>query len=206
MQALLEIADLQAPGMRQPVNWRIDAGQLWLLYGPSGSGKSQLLKAVADLIAHDGKVLLEEQASDSMPAPVWRRQVMYFSAETAWWLETVGEHFVQSPSTQTLQKIGLDKSILQQHPDQLSSGEKQRLALLRGLAFEPKVLLLDETSANLDPESTLQVETLLQDYLRQEQRAAIWISHDQSQRERLACPTYCCSIEELHKSPQVQEA
>ncbi|MBO1923315.1 ATP-binding cassette domain-containing protein [Thiomicrorhabdus sp. 6S3-12] len=193
--------------MRQPVNWRIGAGQLWLLYGPSGSGKSQLLKAMADLIEHDGKVLLEELAADSMPAPVWRRQVMYFSAETAWWMETVGEHFIQSPSAQTLQQVGLNDTILQQHPDQLSSGEKQRLALLRGLAFEPKVLLLDETSANLDPDSTLQVETLLQDYLQQGQRAAIWISHDQAQRDRLACPTYCCSIEELQKtSPQAQEA
>jgi ABC-type iron transport system FetAB ATPase subunit len=198
MSALLQITNLQAKGMSKPVSWQIEAEQLWLLYGPSGSGKSRLLKAVADLIEHQGSVSLQQQDMYSISAPQWRRQVMYFPAETAWWLDTVAEHFEQMPTENDLAKVGLQHSILQQHVDQLSSGEKQRLALLRGLQFQPKVLLLDETSANLDPTSTLKVEALLQDYLQQNQAAAIWISHDQAQRERLACPTYCCSIEELY--------
>lgn len=198
MPALLEITDLHAQGMSKPVCWQIEAEQLWLLYGPSGSGKSRFLKAVADLIAHQGSVILQNQNAQSLSAPVWRRQVMYFPAETAWWLDTVGEHFEKQPEAEELAKVGLDFGILQEHCDQLSSGEKQRLALLRGLQFKPKVLLLDETSANLDPASTLQVEALLQDYLKQNQAAAIWISHDEAQRERLACPNYCCSIEDLY--------
>ena len=198
---LLKISNLQAAGMQKPISWQLNAGELWLLYGPSGTGKSQLLKAVADLINSEGEVSLLDRPVDSMPAPVWRRQVMYFSAETAWWLETVAEHFVKLPSSAQLAEIGLNEAILEQHPDQLSSGEKQRLALLRGLAFAPKVLLLDEISANLDPESTLQVETLLQTYLQAEpERAAIWISHDEAQRERLACPTFCTSIEALYQT------
>lgn len=198
MQTLLEIENLHAAGMAKPVSWQIEPEQLWLLYGPSGSGKSRLLKAVADLIDHQGSVSLQRQDASSMTAPVWRRQVMYFPAETAWWLDTVAEHFQQVPSAEDLAKVGLKSSILQEHADQLSSGEKQRLALLLGLQFTPKILLLDETSANLDPASTLLVEDLLQDYLKTHQAAAIWISHDEAQRERLACPTYCCSIEELY--------
>lgn len=197
---LLKIENLQAQGMQKPISWQLNAGELWLLYGPSGTGKSQLLKAVADLIDWQGEVMLLDRPVNAMPAPVWRRKVMYFSAETAWWMETVAEHFVSLPSSKQLAEIGLQTSILQQHPDQLSSGEKQRLALLRGLAFAPKVLLLDEISANLDPESTLQVEKLLQTYLQAEpERAAIWISHDEQQRQRLACPTFCCSIEALYQ-------
>lgn len=196
---LLNISNLKAEGMERPISWQVNSGELWLLYGPSGTGKSQLLKALADLIPAEGKVALLDRPVDSMPAPVWRRQVMYFSAETAWWLETVAEHFLTPPTAQQLQAIGLETEILQQHPDQLSSGEKQRLALLRGLSFAPKVLLLDEISANLDPKSTEQVESLLQDYLQSKaDRAAIWISHDIAQRERLACPTFCCSIEDLY--------
>lgn len=197
---LLKISNLQAEGMQKPIRWQLNAGELWLLYGPSGTGKSQLLKALADLIPAQGEVMLLDRPVDSMPAPVWRRKVMYFSAETAWWMETVVEHFVKRPTSEQLSEIGLKQTILEQHPDQLSSGEKQRLALLRGLAFEPKVLLLDEISANLDPESTLQVETLLQTYLQAEpERAAIWISHDEQQRERLACPTFCTSIDALYQ-------
>jgi len=197
---LLKIENLKAKGMQNPISWQLKAGELWLLYGPSGTGKSQLLKALADLIDSEGEITLLDRPVESMPAPVWRRKVMYFSAETAWWLETVAEHFVRVPTTDQLSKIGLKTMILEQHPDQLSSGEKQRLALLRGLAFNPSVLLLDETSANLDPESTLLVEKLLQEYLQaEENRAAIWISHDAQQRERLACPTFCCSIEDLYQ-------
>lgn len=198
---LLKIENLKAAGMQKPISWELNAGELWLLYGPSGTGKSQLLKAIADLINAEGKVTLLDRPVDSMPAPVWRRQVMYFSAETAWWLETVAEHFVKIPTTNQLTEIGLKEAILEQHPDQLSSGEKQRLALLRGLSFKPNVLLLDETSANLDPESTLLVEKMLQAYLQaKENRAAIWISHDEQQRQRLACPTFCCSIEDLYQN------
>lgn len=198
---ILNIENLQAKGMQKPISWQLNAGELWLLYGPSGTGKSQLLKAVADLINSEGEVSLLDRSVDSMPAPVWRRKVMYFSAETAWWLETVVEHFVKRPTSEQLSEIGLKQTILEQHPDQLSSGEKQRLALLRGLAFEPNVLLLDEISANLDPKSTEQVEKMLQDYLQaQSERTAIWISHDEQQRERLACPSFCTSIEALYQT------
>lgn len=198
---LLKIENLQAEGMQKPISWQLNAGELWLLYGPSGTGKSQLLKAIADLIDSEGEVLLLDRPAGSMPAPVWRRKVMYFSAETAWWLETVGEHFLVQPSETHLQQLGLTSDILQQNPDQLSSGEKQRFALLRGLVFEPNVLLLDEITANLDPKSTEQVEKIVQDYLQaQSERTAIWISHDEQQRERLACPTFCCSIEALYQN------
>ena len=198
--ALLEIQSLQAEGMPEAINWSISEQELWLLYGASGMGKSQLLKSVADLIESQGDVRLSGRSKTEFPAPVWRRQVMYFSAETAWWCDTVLEHFVTPPSDESMIALGLKKTLLQQHPDQLSSGQKQRLALLRGLAFAPKILLLDEISANLDPDSTVLVEKLVQEYVSSGEHAAIWISHDEAQRERLACPAFCRDIEELFES------
>jgi len=83
--------------------------------------------------------------------------------------------------------VGLKVDILEQNPDNLSSGEKQRLALLRGLQYEPKVLLLDEITANLDPKSARLVENLVTDYIAKHTAAALWISHDEEQQERLGC-------------------
>jgi ABC-type iron transport system FetAB ATPase subunit len=71
------------------------------------------------------------------------------------------------------------------HVSRLSSGERQRLALLRLLGNRPKVLLLDEPTANLDSENTLKVEKLLHIYRKQQQSALLWISHDPEQIRRV---------------------
>ncbi len=202
---LLQVQGLLTAGMLKPVDLTIQGGQLWMLSGVSGIGKSQLLKAIADLIPHSGQAWLNGKAQTDVCADQWRQQVMYFPAETAWWKERVAEHFETLPTVEQLQALGLNESFLQKNPDSLSSGEKQRLALLRGLSLKPKVLLLDEITANLDPESTLKVEAFLQQYIQTSlplaeralspvlqnegiSRAILWISHDVHQRQRLADP------------------
>ncbi len=188
---LLQLQGIEAQGMLNPQDLTILAGQVWMLSGVSGTGKSQLLKAIADLIPHTGQAWLNGTAQNAICPEFWRSQVMYFAAETAWWLESIAGHFTEAPTSQQLQALGLETSILQKNPDSCSSGEKQRLALLRGLAFKPKVLLLDEITANLDPASTLKVEAFLQRYLHENaqeiesQRAILWISHDVAQAQRM---------------------
>jgi UDP-glucose/iron transport system ATP-binding protein len=69
--------------------------------------------------------------------------------------------------------------------ERLSSGEKQRLALLRLLANRPEVLLLDEPTANLDAANSRRVETLVRDYLKANGASCLWVSHAQQQLEQL---------------------
>ncbi len=186
--AILEVKSVRAEGMPLPIDLTVVNQQVWMLSGPSGTGKSQFLRAVADLIEHTGQVSLLGQIQTQICPEKWRVQVMYFSAETAWWSDVVSYHFETQPDAELLHSLDLKIEILQQNPDNLSSGEKQRLALLRGLQYQPKVLLLDEITANLDPESVLLVEALVVGYIAKNQASALWISHNADQQQRIGCP------------------
>lgn len=190
-RGLLTAEQVKLDGLNHPLNLRLQVGQVAMLTGPSGSGKSRFLKALADLLPHHGEIRLQGQLQQDINAAQWRRQVMYFAADSGWWADTVLQHFDTKPEQDSLKRLGLDHELLNRPPDLCSSGEKQRLALLRGLQKQPSVLLLDEITANLDGESTEQVETLLKEYLEQGQqqnqpRGIVWISHDMSQCQRLA--------------------
>jgi len=185
--SLLELDQLQRPAIG-PVSLTVAAGECICISGPSGAGKSQLLRAIADLDPHDGEVRLSGQPAAGTAPPEWRRQVALLPPESSWWLPQVADHF-QTGSPLPLAEVGLADAILEQPVARLSSGEKQRLALLRLLANRPRVLLLDEPTANLDPENTRRVEAVIAAYRRSREAAVIWVSHDRAQAARV-CDRY----------------
>lgn len=168
-----------------PFDLTIEAGEIVSLSGPSGAGKSLLLRALADLDPHDGEICLDGQSSQSFPAPEWRRRVALLPAESQWWYDTVGEHLQKSVVSEMLAALGFESQAMDWSITRLSSGEKQRLAILRLLQNRPEVLLLDEPTANLDPESAKRVENLFFDYQREQGAAILWITHDLDQGRRL---------------------
>jgi ABC-type iron transport system FetAB ATPase subunit len=176
-----------------PLSLDVAAGECVCIYGPSGTGKSQILRAVAELDPSEGELLLAGVPSRDMSPAEWRRQVGLLPPESSWWLPTPGEHFHNGMPV-PLEELGLGEAILGQPVVRLSSGEKQRLALLRLLANRPRVLLLDEPTANLDPDNTRRVEGLVNAYRREHQAAVLWVSHDRQQVERVA--DRCLSVGE----------
>jgi ABC-type iron transport system FetAB ATPase subunit len=155
--------------------------------GPSGAGKSLLLRMIADLDPNDGEIWLDGQNRASIPAPLWRRQVIYCAAETGWWEPDVITHFPPATRAETqsaANKIALPAGILAAPVQRLSSGERQRLALLRALALQPKVLLLDEPTGALDHETTRLVESLLREHIAAG-LAIIIVTHEAAQVTRL---------------------
>ena len=171
----------------------IAAGECVALSGSSGSGKSMLLRAIADLDPHQGQCWLDEQNAGDMAPSQWRRQVAYLAADNVWWYDRVEAHFGIRPDPAWLTATGLAMPLLTQQVAKLSSGERQRLALLRLLVRQPPVLLLDEPTASLDPDNTLRVETFIDNYRHQHAAAVIWVSHDPGQIRRIAQRHYCLS-------------
>ena len=169
-----------------PIDLAIGAGECVCIRGASGSGKSLLLRAIADLDPHQGEARLDARACTAMPAPQWRRQVALVMAEGQWWAETVRAHFADGCDPAWLDRLGLTSAALDWQVARCSTGERQRLALLRTLMRQPAALLLDEPTGNLDEDSTARVEALLDDYRRAHDAALLWVSHDPRQAARVA--------------------
>lgn len=172
-------------GQLADIDLAVPAGEILCLSGPSGSGKTRLLRAIADLEPHAGEVRLGEERQSELPGHAWRRAVMLVPAESAWWFDSVGEHFPQ-PMPEALRALDFPEEAASWPVARLSSGEKQRLALVRALAHEPRALLLDEPTANLDPETTLRVEQWLLTHIRTRRLPALWVAHNREQIARVA--------------------
>ncbi|MDH3948710.1 MAG: ATP-binding cassette domain-containing protein [Gammaproteobacteria bacterium] len=169
----------------QPVSFSVQAAECICLTGPSGAGKSMLLRAIADLIPHGGDACLDELDCSRMKPSQWRKQVGYLPAESHWWSERVGDHFSDA-DPDVFRQLGFEPQVLNWQVSRLSTGEKQRLALLRLLANQPRALLLDEPTASLDAANVGNAEALILEYSQQQQAPVIWVSHDSAQIQRVA--------------------
>ena len=184
---MLRVEHLQA-GTLPPLTFEVAGGECLAVEGPSGAGKTLLLRAIADLDPAPGQVFLDGAERHEMPAPKWRRYVRYCAAEPAWWTDTPREAFADAASerlARLLHSLGLDSAVLDRATSALSTGERQRLALARALLDEPPLLLLDEPTAALDAQSAALVEELVK-YQTLSGRSVLLVSHDRGQIERLA--------------------
>ncbi len=168
-----------------PIDLSVAAGECVVIQGPSGAGKSLLLQVIADLIPHEGMLHLKGIASTAYSPQQWRQQVGLLFANSQWWAPTIAQHFTHLPKEEAV-ILGLQEDLFNQSPQTLSTGQLQRLALLRLLAQKPQVLLLDEPTAHLDPAHVKKMETMIQQYQQREGAAVIWVSHDAEQVTRIA--------------------
>jgi ABC-type iron transport system FetAB ATPase subunit len=147
---------------------------------------------IADLDPNEGEVWQNGRERASMSAPEWRKQVTYVSAESGWWAEIVIEHFPAQSRDEIAPlsaRLGLRAELLDAPVAQLSTGEKQRLSLVRALMRNPPVLLLDEPTGPLDEDSVARVEALLQERMAGG-TSVLLITHDPNQAARLGNRRY----------------
>lgn len=182
-----------------PFDLDVDPGQCAVITGASGSGKSLFLRMVADLDANEGQVRLDGRERVAFPPPEWRRSVCYVAAEAGWWHQDVAAHFEggqRAPARDWADRLGLAADLIKAQVARLSTGEKQRLALIRALLLNPPVLLLDEPTGALDQASAKLVEAAIRDRMTAG-AAVILVTHDEALGERLGDLRYRMSERRL---------
>lgn len=168
----------------------------WLtLVGPSGSGKSSLLKLLAGLTSPtSGSIHFKGQNLQDLNLVDYRKEVSYFFQQAVLFGETVEDNLVfpftirnlpfdREKAMADLAKVNLPADYLTKKVRELSGGEKQRVAVIRNLMFDPKVLLLDEITAGLDAETKSLVRQLISHY-HQSGKTIIDITHDKEDIEQ----------------------
>jgi len=197
---MMTVRGLHRPGL-VPIDLEVAAGACAAIQGPSGSGKSLLLRAIADLDPNDGDVRLDGEDREQLSGPEWRRRVAYVATDAGWWADSVADHFADAAvAAALLSALGLPAEALQWPVDRLSTGERQRLALARALVGTPRVLLLDEPTSALDERATRSVETVVADRLATGM-AVVIVTHDPAQADRLGTSRYAMADGVLHPAP-----
>jgi putative ABC transport system ATP-binding protein len=179
------------------VSLSFPAGAVTLIMGPSGSGKTTLLSVLGCLLKPQvGSVMLNgtdvTAAGEEERARIRRDQIGFifqsfrlFKALTAvenamLAMEISGKKGpqVRAQAERILKSLGLsEKKHLK--PDELSGGEKQRVAIARVLMREPKIILADEPTASLDSQAGERITRILRDIAEEQQRTVVMVSHDE---------------------------
>jgi tungstate transport system ATP-binding protein len=148
----------------KPLSIEIGAGPSTIILGANGAGKSVLMRLMHGLLEPtSSRVVWSGAHARHRQAMVFQRPVMLRRSALAnvrYALSLSGFHNPEKIAMEALEEVGL-RQVADRPARVLSGGEQQRLALARAWALHPEVLFLDEPTANLDPHSTREIETVI---------------------------------------------
>ncbi|WP_125710424.1 ABC transporter ATP-binding protein [Lacticaseibacillus porcinae] len=186
----------------QAINLKIDSRELFVLVGPSGSGKTTLLKTVNRLVVPTkGQVLIDGADVADTDLQTSRQHIGYVLQSSALFpnmtvmqnaavqLEALGwsKTKIKPRIEHLLQLVDLDpKLYADRKPAELSGGEAQRVGIVRALAADPKLILMDEPFSALDPVSKRQLQNLILKLHQQLDTTILFVTHDMQEALRLA--------------------
>ena len=182
----------------QAASLDIAAGEYVAVVGPSGSGKTTLLSILGGMLSPDsGTVLLDGESLYGLPVAQrtkLRRERIGFVFQTfnlipyltalanvqvPLFLRGTAKSEQRDRAAALLEQVGLANR-LNHKPGELSTGQQQRVALARTLANDPRVILADEPTGNLDPDSAAQIVALLREAVKREGATAVLVTHSRA--------------------------
>lgn len=185
----------------QDLNFEIATGEIFVLVGPSGSGKTTTLKMINGLIQpSSGEIYFKEKNLSSYNLQKVRWQMGYVLQEIALFpTMTVQENIEVIPemlgwskekrhktTRHLLADVGLDPDVYAQRmPEELSGGEQQRIGILRAIASEPDIILMDEPFSALDPISRTSLQDLVLSLHEKLQTTIVFVTHNMQEALRL---------------------
>ena len=204
MPALVEAVDLKKTYMLgkvpveavRGVSMKVEAGDFVSILGPSGSGKSTMLNLIGALDKPtSGKLLIDgvdiSKLSDNQLADLRRRIGFVFqffnliprftardNVELPMAIADMSRAQRRKRAVELLENVGL-KDRVNHKPAELSGGQQQRVAIARALANDPKFLLLDEPTGNIDSKTAGEIMTLLKRLNVENHVSIIMVTHDQ---------------------------
>jgi putative ABC transport system ATP-binding protein len=175
------------------LSYSFDAGKLYSIIGPSGAGKSSLLRLLNRLDeATNGDVIFDGDNIRDLEPWTLRRQIGFLFQSPHLFEGTVRESIAFAEreisverTERLIKRVRLSQELLNAPIDNLSIGEKQRVALARLLATRPKVALLDEPTSALDPANTEAIEQLIRYIVSEHKITVIMVSHSPQQVMRM---------------------
>ena len=184
------------------INLTVEKGSFVSIIGPSGCGKSTLLSLIAGIYTPESGTILINQRSDSQRLNDVGYMLQHdhlFEWRTVYGNVTLGleirKERDQKPykyASDLLDQYGLS-DFKKAHPSQLSGGMRQRVALIRTLALEPDILLLDEPFSALDYQTRLTVCDDIASIIKKEHKTAIMVTHDLAEAISVADTVYVLS-------------
>jgi iron complex transport system ATP-binding protein len=175
---ILKAESLSLPGRLHDSSLHIRAGELVCLIGPNGSGKTSLLHALAGIGAAAGRVDMEGTDPRTLPPSLRPAHLTYLPASRdVPWPLPARDLIALGGGHAAFPALELDP-LLDRRIDTLSTGERSRVLIARALAPRPKLLLLDEPTANLDPLWQIRLMELVRDEVTYGGRAALIALHD----------------------------
>lgn len=156
------------------------------LIGPNGAGKTTLLEIIGGLIEYEGEIIScikDYEVTMVFQNPHLISKDVYYNLVYPLMIRKIDKKLIDKEVNDISEKFKI-KNLLNKKYDALSAGERQKVALARALIFKPKLLLLDEPTANLDPEIIKEIESILKEASKS--MIIILVTHSLALAKRLA--------------------
>ncbi|MCD1127412.1 osmoprotectant ABC transporter ATP-binding protein OsmV [Jinshanibacter sp. LJY008] len=176
------------------INLHVPAGEMCVLLGPSGCGKTTTLKMINRLITpSSGRILINGEDTSGLDTVTLRRKIGYVIQQIGLFPNmTIEENITIVPrmlgwdkkackerASELMEMVALDpKRFLKRYPKEMSGGQQQRIGVIRALAADPPVLLMDEPFGAVDPINRESIQNEFQEMQRKLNKTVILVSHD----------------------------